>query len=125
MGLAWYVLWFYVVNGNQFRSPNLDIVLFGGSNSRRYSFETSGFSLIRSIVSDIPWKSLYTSKPILVIALLYVCNVQIINRKAIGDFYTTVCGILLNTFRCIFIALFTKSILNTLYLLYRKLMNGI
>ncbi|XP_060839426.1 vesicular glutamate transporter 1-like [Rhopalosiphum padi] len=89
IGLAWYVVWFYVINGNQIRNPKIDVILFGGSNSRRYSFETSGFSLIRSIVSDIPWKSLYTSKPLLVIALLYVCNVQIINRKAIGDFYTT------------------------------------
>ncbi|XP_026812701.1 vesicular glutamate transporter 1-like [Rhopalosiphum maidis] len=89
MGLAWYVVWFYVINGNQFRSLNVDVILFGGSNNHRYSFETSGFSLIRSIVSDIPWKSLYTSKPVLVIALLYVCNVQIINRKADGDFFST------------------------------------
>jgi hypothetical protein len=99
MGLAWYVVWFYVINGNRFRNPNLDIVLFGGSNSRRYPFETSGFSLIRSIVSDIPWKSLYTSKPVLVIALLYVCDAQIVYRKADGDFYATVCGLLLNAFK--------------------------
>ncbi|CAI6343493.1 unnamed protein product [Macrosiphum euphorbiae] len=75
IGLAWYVLWLYVINGNySFQSLNLDFILFGGLNNSRYSFGTYGESLTRSIVSDIPWKSIWTSKPFLAIVVLYVCE---------------------------------------------------
>ncbi|XP_025196134.1 vesicular glutamate transporter 2-like [Melanaphis sacchari] len=87
IGLAWYVLWLYVINGNQFRNLNRDIILFGGSNNPQYSFEKPGVSLIHSIVSDIPWKSLFTSKHVLVIALLYACNGQVFTKKINGEFY--------------------------------------
>ncbi|XP_060871498.1 probable vesicular glutamate transporter eat-4 [Metopolophium dirhodum] len=75
IGLAWYVLWLYVINGNfLFRSLNRDLILFGGLNNSRYSFGTYSESLTRSIVSDIPWKSIWTSKPFLVIVLLHLCE---------------------------------------------------
>ncbi|XP_008183022.1 probable vesicular glutamate transporter eat-4 isoform X2 [Acyrthosiphon pisum] len=75
IGLAWYVLWLYVINGNySFGSLNRDFILFGGLNNSRYSFEAYGNSLTRSIVSDIPWKSIWTSKPFLAIVVLYVCD---------------------------------------------------
>lgn len=78
IGLAWYVLWLYVINGNySFRGMNLDFILFGGSNNSRYSFGTSGVSLTRSIISDIPWKSICTSKPLLVIVLLCFCDARL------------------------------------------------
>ncbi|KAL5242243.1 hypothetical protein ACI65C_009653 [Semiaphis heraclei] len=73
IGLAWYVLWLYAINGNySFWSLNSDFILFGGSNNSRHSFGTYGVSLTRSIISDIPWKSICTSKPVLVVAVLYV-----------------------------------------------------
>ncbi|XP_060871566.1 probable vesicular glutamate transporter eat-4 [Metopolophium dirhodum] len=78
IGLAWYVLWLYAINGNySFWSLNCDFILFGDSNNPRYYSGKSGVSLIRSIVSGIPWKSICTSKPILVVVLLYVCNARL------------------------------------------------
>jgi len=75
IGLAWYVLWLYVINGNySFQSLNSDFILFGGLNNSRYSFGSYGETLTRSIVSDIPWKSIWTSKPFLAIVVLYVCE---------------------------------------------------
>ncbi|XP_003244469.2 probable vesicular glutamate transporter eat-4 [Acyrthosiphon pisum] len=75
IGLAWYVLWLYVINGHfSFRSLNRDFIFFGGLNNSRYSFGTYNESLTRSIVSDIPWKLIWTSKPFLAIVLLYVCE---------------------------------------------------
>ncbi|XP_050052874.1 vesicular glutamate transporter 1-like isoform X3 [Aphis gossypii] len=84
-GLAWYVLWLYVINENQFRRLNRDIILFGGSNNPRYPLEKPELSLTRSIVTDIPWKSLFTSMPILVIFLSYVFDGQLYIKKADGD----------------------------------------
>lgn len=78
IGLAWYVLWLYVINGNySFRSLSRDFIFFGGSDNSRYSLRTSGVSLTRTIVSEIPWKSICTSKPVLAIALLHVCNARL------------------------------------------------
>ncbi|KAL4142146.1 hypothetical protein QTP88_004663 [Uroleucon formosanum] len=78
IGLAWYVLWLYVINGNySFRSLNRDFIFFGGLNNSRYSFDTYSDSFTRSIVSDIPWKSIWTSKPFLVIVVLYVCDARL------------------------------------------------
>ncbi|KAL4084302.1 hypothetical protein QTP88_028127 [Uroleucon formosanum] len=92
IGLAWYVLWLYVVNGNySFRSLNRDFILFGGLNNSRYSFGTYSESLTRSIVSDIPWKSIWTSKAFLVIVVLYECDAQILgtyyDSYLFGDYY--------------------------------------
>lgn len=84
-GLAWYVLWLYVINDNQFRRLNRDVILFGGSNDPRYPSRKPEVSLTHSIVSDIPWKSLFTSMPVLVIALLYVCDGQISIKNPEGD----------------------------------------
>lgn len=88
IGLAWYVLWLYVINGKySIRSLNSDFILFGGSNNLRYSFGTYGVSLTRSIISDIPWKSICTSKPVLAIALLYVCDALLIESYYSSDLY--------------------------------------
>ncbi|KAL5242242.1 hypothetical protein ACI65C_009652 [Semiaphis heraclei] len=88
IGLVWYLLWLYVINGNySFWSPNLDFILFGGSNNTRYLSETSDVSLTRSIVSDIPWKSICTSKPFLAIVLLYMCDAQLISELHDNDLY--------------------------------------
>ncbi|XP_003248371.1 probable vesicular glutamate transporter eat-4 [Acyrthosiphon pisum] len=88
IGLAWYVLWLYVINGNySFRNlKNPDCILFGGTNNSRYSFEAYGVSLTRSIVSEIPWKSICTSKPFLAIVLLYVFDVRLhYSFGSVGD----------------------------------------
>ncbi|CAH1712313.1 probable vesicular glutamate transporter eat-4 isoform X1 [Aphis gossypii] len=87
IGLAWYVLWFYVINDNQFRRLNCDIILFGGSNNSRYPLEKSEVSFTRSIVSGIPWKSLFTSVPVLIIVLLYICIDRIFYKRVESDFY--------------------------------------
>jgi len=108
-GLAWYVLWLYVINDNQFRKLNRDIILFGGSNNPRYPLEKSEVSLTRSIVTDIPWKSLFTSMPVLVIFLLYVCDGQISIKKPDGDSDIQVQGIFFNTFQNNYISLLKKS----------------
>ncbi|XP_050052872.1 vesicular glutamate transporter 1-like isoform X2 [Aphis gossypii] len=86
IGLAWYILWLYVINDNQFRRLNCNIILFGGSNDSQYPLQKSERSLIHSIVSDIPWKSLFTSMPVLVIFLLAVCDGQLYIEKADADF---------------------------------------
>jgi len=122
--LAWYVLWLYVINDNQFRSLNRDIILFGGSNNSRYPLGKPEVSLTRSIVSDIPWKSLFTSVPVLVIVLLYICIDRVFYKRVESDFYIDVCNCLFNTFKNHHILLLTKSILNTLFCLHRKCLNG-
>jgi len=95
IGLVWYVLWLYAINGNySFRSLNSDFILFGGSNNSR--FGTYGVSLTRSIVSDIPWKSIFTSKPVLVIALLYVWDTLLIESYYDSALYGDVRVILIN-----------------------------
>ncbi|KAF0708132.1 putative vesicular glutamate transporter eat-4, partial [Aphis craccivora] len=82
IGLAWYVLWLYVINDNQFWRLNRDIILFGGPNNSQYPLEKPKVSLTRSIVSDIPWKSLFTSTPVLVIFFLTVCDCTLCIKKA-------------------------------------------
>ncbi|XP_022164552.1 probable vesicular glutamate transporter eat-4 [Myzus persicae] len=57
IGLLWYLSWLYMFNGNR---------LYRSLKSR-YS----------SNFSDIPWKSFFTSKPLLAIALLYACDDQL------------------------------------------------
>jgi len=54
-----------------------DLILYGGSNNPRYSIGNAGVSSSRSIVTEIPWKSIYTSKPMLVIALSYACSARL------------------------------------------------
>ena len=92
IGLAWYVLWLYVINGNySFWSLSRDFILFGGLNNSRYAFGTYGESLKRSIVSDIPWKSIWTSKPFLAIVVLYVCDNRLYQSYYHSDLYSNVC----------------------------------
>ncbi|CAI6364821.1 unnamed protein product [Macrosiphum euphorbiae] len=94
IGLAWYVLWLYVINGNySFWSLSLNFILFGGLNNSRYSFGTNGESLKRSIVSDIPWKSIWTSKPFLAIVVLYVCDNRLYQSYYHSDLYSNKCVI--------------------------------
>jgi len=88
-----------VINDNQFQSLKRDIILFGGSNDPRYPSRKPEVSLTRSIVSDIPWKSLFTSMPVLVIALLYVFDGQLYIKKADGDLEIQVSGLLFKTFQ--------------------------
>ncbi|KAL4084155.1 hypothetical protein QTP88_027988 [Uroleucon formosanum] len=64
IGLAWYLFWLYAFNEN--RRQNLN---------PRYS----------SNLQDIPWKSFYTSKPLLAIALLYASDAQL--NQTIGSVY--------------------------------------
>ncbi|XP_060870372.1 vesicular glutamate transporter 2-like [Metopolophium dirhodum] len=64
IGLLWYLFWLNAFNGNRRQSLN-----------PRYS----------SNLPDIPWKSFYTSKPLLVIALLYACDAQL--NQTIGSVY--------------------------------------
>ena len=92
IGLAWYVLWLYVINGNySFRSLSRDFILFGGSDNSRYSLRTSGVSLTRTIVSEIPWKSICTSKPVLAIALMFICDTRLSETDG-SEFYGNVSG---------------------------------
>jgi len=101
IGLAWYVLWLYsyVINDNQFWRLNRNIILFGGSNDLQYRLEKPKVSLTRSIVSDIPWKSLFTSMPVLVIFLLSLGDDQLYVNNNDADFNIHICGFFFNTFK--------------------------
>ncbi|XP_022164559.1 vesicular glutamate transporter 3-like [Myzus persicae] len=76
VGLAWFVLWLYVINGDGCQNPNRGFILFRlfrdsttVSSSSRISF----VALRRSIISDIPWKSFLTSMPVIALVLSSMC----------------------------------------------------
>ncbi|XP_008186280.1 probable vesicular glutamate transporter eat-4 [Acyrthosiphon pisum] len=84
--LPWFVLWLIVVGGDRSQSPNRGFVLFrlfGGSNTTPLSTGTNVVSLRRPTISDIPWKSICTSMPVIALVLSYICyaNLHLLHRS--------------------------------------------
>ncbi|XP_022164551.1 vesicular glutamate transporter 2-like [Myzus persicae] len=75
VGLSWFVSWVYLIHGD--RSQNLFRKCRDSNNVPRSS-GISAISLIRSIILDIPWKSIFTSLPVIALVISCMCYANMI-----------------------------------------------
>ncbi|XP_016662575.1 vesicular glutamate transporter 1 isoform X2 [Acyrthosiphon pisum] len=74
--IPWFVLWLIAVGGDRSQSPNRGFILFRlfrDPNTTPLSTGTNFVSLRRPTISDIPWKSICTSMPVIALVLSYIC----------------------------------------------------
>ncbi|XP_022164457.1 vesicular glutamate transporter 2-like isoform X2 [Myzus persicae] len=79
-GLACFVLWLCVINGDRSQSLKRGFILFRifrGSNYAPRSSGTSVISLRRSIIMDITWKSFCTSMAVIALVVSYMCSAMV------------------------------------------------